>query len=677
MILHSSEKILLSTVRFVIVLTITSASLFVFSSSLNAAEIVQYENPYGILEEDFTRVGGCIGNSEFSSFRECVQNCKSRDFSCLMFEECKAGASTCIKYPIYTPDPGDMCTGFCATTYPSRAWADHYESYQQENREPEFYRGKTCEEYFDYNDCLTRCDEKTNSCASYGGPCNYFCEWYQWAEGTYPEKSPIAEEPVVAPEPEKACEPQFCKDDVFYHDLVIDPETGDCVYFEFTCGDGCNAEGTECRRYDSVIDSVKFQAAKPLIHNGRHSIKVNGNVRFASPEKVPQHRKLPVKVEGVFLLGGKEYPLGKSGIRITQAAAGSDGKLGLTLHSEKPMPTDLDPEGLGLRIWLADLPDQSFDVPIVWPGPKVRILNLNKPEVWQKSYGTFEVVVEDPDNNIEAYVLRSKHGHFRTFGFDWDDLEQKIVYAISLPEKMRNRLKFGWMAPELSENMKLDLVRDLRKEFMEKFVKEGIKLTVNEAASKGLTLGFGKAAGGLAPDIGAMMDFETLEERDAAIKQQMSRYYLMTIPGATYAQDVSDAIDESQQVYSDVKTHTGQQSSEMGDSFEKGASNTELALRGGSILLDGIRLKDGVQTLMLKLTGQDTPFLVQLAGHAEKATIGMAQKTLENMADTMKAGRADRKRLPFRIHATVVDKDGYRSHGKAIVWVEGYESLIQ
>ena len=656
--------------------------LIIFIFLLNALSTTSfasevYPSPYGKLEQDLLRVfgeGGCSGFNGFNSFAECMQFCKLGRADCIKVESCKANDWQCIKWTPYTPNPGYGCLEFC-TSYPSNAWP---EKNQDTSHAPNINFGEKCEQYLGYADCMARCDEKTNPCAAYDGPCNLHCEYFAWAEGLYPEKPapPAQASDIEAVAPEE-CPEKYCEDGVLYYDMFIDEATGECTYYTFTCGDGCNAEGSDCLKPGSAIKNLTFKAHEGLLHNGRSTITVRGKATFSNPGNIPQNRSQTFKTDGVFIYQGKELSPDKAGIRVRQAAVDATGNLKLDILSEKAMPTDMDPEDVALRIWLEDLPDVSTEIPIIWPGPRAEIIKRKKDDAWQDATATYEVRVKDPDGNLEAYTLSARHGMLRTFGLDWDERKKKTIYTISLPEEERNTLQFAWKAPALSENMALDLMADIRDEFKETLLKEGIKLTVNEATAAVFTLGFGPLAKDYAPDVGALMDTKNLDERKKALQQQLARYYRISLPGGKQLQGLKDAKDDFDETIGKVRTHVTDQSGAMGTAYEEEASTTELAFRGGSIALDSIRLKDGVQTLFFNLTGQDEPYLVKMVGLAEEATIGSAQKTLEYLADNMKAGRARTFRLPFRIYVTVTDKDGYQSHTKAVVWVQGYESLIQ
>ncbi len=298
--------------------------------------------------------------------------------------------------------------------------------------------------------------------------------------------------------------------------------------------------------------------------------------------------------------------------------------------------------------------------------------------MWQDSYGVFSVVAEDADNNIASYTIRAPRGTLRVDGLDWEGFKKKTLYTHGWKDP--GRFEFGWMAPAMSEHLKLNLLRDLREEWMAA-AKEAAKASLNELGAQTAKLGLGKKEGALI-DPGAFEDMVAAARRGdvQGLDYQILKYGLSKHETLSVLENYLSAVEDGYSLFGEVQEHTGQQAAAMGRAYESGHAfyKQEMAARLFSIALDGVKLKDGVYSFAEKMAGgQDESLGARLKDIAVNATIGSLQKGAEYVADTYKAAGARIRSLPFLLDVTVTDKDGYTGSHKIVVEVSGYESLMQ
>jgi hypothetical protein len=492
-----------------------------------------------------------------------------------------------------------------------------------------------------------------------------------------PKKNRTAE-PKRA-EPEKDCPEKFCHGDTLHYNGHFDPDSGRCVSNTWKCPRGCDAAAGRCVQSQLAFQRLVFNTpGKGLVLNGRSRIQLSGRAIYDNPagESLAGQQ---IPMEGVVLSTRGERPPRVIGVRVFNAWVQPDGSVSCRVKSEDPIRPEINLKGVRLEVRVKGHPEMKTAVELVSPAPRIKRAGLkSRPQMWQESYGVFSVVAADADKNIVSYTIRAPHGTLRVDQLDWEGLKKKTLYTYGW--KNPERFEFGWMAPAVSEHLKLDLLRDLRTEWMAA-AKEAAKTSLNELGAQTAKLGLGKKEGALI-DPGAFEDMVAAARRGdvQGLDYQILKYGLSKHETLPVLESYLSAVEDGYSLFGEVQEHTGRQAAEMGRAYESGHEfyKQEMAARLFSIALDGVKLHDGVYSFAETMAGdQDESLGAKLKDIAINATIGSLQKGAEYVADTYKSAGARIRSLPFFLDVMVTDKDGYRGSHKIIVEVSGYESLMQ
>lgn len=492
---------------------------------------------------------------------------------------------------------------------------------------------------------------------------------------------------------QKCKKQRFCRDSSLHEGVSYDPLTAECTYAVTKCSKGCDPAGDRCLGSELQILEITFNPPdKPLLLNGSEKIVVTGNAVIDNPNNEPVGgQRFPVLAK----VGDRTRP-GTFGVRVFSGILDESGRFQVEVRSESKVSPSLPVDNMMLSIWPKDTPGTPVSLPLLSPAPKIlSIKPLGKTELaWQESYKVFEVNVEDPDGNVDFYTVIPESGTIRYDGLDWEGYSQKNLYAYS--KEHQKQMKFGWMAPNTTEYIELELTKKIYQEWENAGKKVLIK-TADDYLTDEVSARYGNK---IASQLPSLSEADTyVENLDAdpnspgyipyASEWELVKFAAKLKTGNIKLRKFGDAIESGYKTVANVHKHTSDQAFKMGqaDLVDNEFADYEKAFRLGSILLDGARLIDDAIDFALDVgeaagvQGEKMPLQYKLLLHAKKAalmaTVGTLQHTFEHAADTFKAGRAEVKTSSVQLVVAVTDKDGYRDMKGIFVEVQGYETLIK
>jgi hypothetical protein len=423
-----------------------------------------------------------------------------------------------------------------------------------------------------------------------------------------------------------------------------------------------------------------------LVLNGRDAVKIQGSAYSADSAG----NRVPFKGELRFDASGEasgDRIFGPSAVHISvdPSATVKDGSFSFFVSSEDKISPTVDLTGAKIIVSSQEMPNVKMEIALKSPAPVITTFKLkNKPTVWQDSYGVFEVVVDDPDGNIKDYTIKAEQGEIRLYGVEWGD-EKQVTHPSTSPN-----FEFGWKAPKLTEEMKLDYTKAVYDRIKGAVTKVALKAIDDKLKARALATG-GKSGVRWTPntdEMQALVDATTsgkkLDTADVISKFIVSRSKLSRSAYKSVSEPISsvyekgEAFVELYKVVEDAKAETANQAAEIGAASEEDASFFEYAARVGIIGIQGYQMYDGVMSTGGKLAGEASgdDLMSTAKDAAKEMTIGVMQDSLKYVADYYKAARAKMLSLPFIVKVQVTDADGYIATKGVLVEVEGYERVI-
>ena len=464
----------------------------------------------------------------------------------------------------------------------------------------------------EYGQCLYETYDCENGCDDFGTSC-------------YVEKNP------------EKCE-SYCEGNTLYYDGFYKESEGVCYYYKTECPDAC--KDGKCVETERTLDSVEiYLDKKELVLNGRDYVKVEGKAygRNSEGKRLPYTEK---ELSFTYYITSDYGKLDSKYLKLSlpsEIKTDDYGRFEFTIESSSKLPENLD---LGNAKLVFTIEDQTFEINLYDPYPKIKSIKLlNTPSVWEGSYGTFEVVVEDKDDNLAEYEISSKLGNIRIGGMEWGEKVPAIYNSCRYHKGLAEyycpkKLNFAWKAPENSEKLALEYISLW--ETIKKKAPESIRNIAVE---------------------GAKSILHPVNQVEVSIVQEGYNTY-KAIAGVKKG-----------------KTAIEKQAQEMGEAYEKGNWYFfEFLARTGVMTIEAYEMVDGF--FSINVPGKGSDVLKSVKNEVKGITLSYLKDNLNAIADTYKAARAEKVKIPVVIRVKVTDDDGYSDEKGILFEVEGYESVL-
>jgi hypothetical protein len=108
-----------------------------------------------------------------------------------------------------------------------------------------------------------------------------------------------------------------------------------------------------------------------------------------------------------------------------------------------------DSQKVTVHIYNTEMPSKKATVNIFLPKISITSFKKLKPEqVWQDSWSTYQIDVNDPYNSDKDYYIKSNEGVLKV-----EEIEQGQNAVVSTKN---NQLNFGWKAPKITQEMRIN-----------------------------------------------------------------------------------------------------------------------------------------------------------------------------------------------------------------------------
>ncbi len=196
-----------------------------------------------------------------------------------------------------------------------------------------------------------------------------------------------------------------------------------------------------------VIDSVKISVDK----NELYLDKVDSIIITATFSGTNEDgTKGPLKNQG--FITGYVTDLNDLDFNIMPLTTktNNDGSIKLKLTLDKTYDSASRLDGKTVNVYYRDNPADKASFKLKVPKITATIKKLGSPKAWHNSWSNFEIKINDPAKQYKRITIDANGGLARIEGN-----EGKVAYAST----NNNVVQFGWMAPKVSEEMRMEYTK--------------------------------------------------------------------------------------------------------------------------------------------------------------------------------------------------------------------------